>query len=45
MCEWITDMLEDAYEDGTWATAFEATLGQSGVETPDPPALDECPAS
>ena len=26
-------------------TAFEATLGKSGVETPEPPALDECPAA
>jgi len=45
MCEWITDTIEDAQEDGDWATAFEATLGQSGVETPDPPAMDECPAA
>lgn len=43
MCEWISDVIEEAYEDGSWAAAFEATLGQSGVETPDPPALDECP--
>jgi len=45
MCEWITDTIEDAQEDGDWATAFEATLGQSGVETPDPPVMDECPAA
>lgn len=45
MCEWITDTLEDAFEDGSWASAFEATLGQSGVETPEPPAMDECPAA
>ncbi len=32
--------LEQAYEDGTWAEAFEATLGPSGVETPDPPEVD-----
>ncbi|GAA4376675.1 glutamate ABC transporter substrate-binding protein [Nocardioides caricicola] len=44
MCEWITDTIEDAYEDGAWAAAFEATLGQSGVDTPEPPAMDECPA-
>src|SRR6478609_2946689 len=41
MCEWINDVLEDSFEDGTWDTAFEATLGKSGVETPEPPALDE----
>src|SRR3954451_11594513 len=45
MCQWITDTIEDAYEDGSWATAFEATLGKPGVETPDPPAMDECPAA
>jgi len=37
-------VLEDSFEDGTWDTAFEATLGKSGVETPEPPALDECAA-
>lgn len=42
MCEFITDTLKEAMEDGTWAEAFEATLGQSGVETPEPPTLDPC---
>ena len=45
MCQWIVDTLTAAEDDGTWDTAFEATLGASGVETPDPPAMDECPAS
>ncbi len=45
MCEWITETIGDAQDDGAWADAFEATLGQSGVETPDPPAMDECPAA
>jgi glutamate transport system substrate-binding protein len=45
MCEWINTVLEDAFEDGSWAEAFELTLGPSGVETPDPPALDACPAA
>lgn len=44
MCEWINDVLEDSFEDGTWAAAFESTLGESGVDTPEPPALDECQA-
>jgi glutamate transport system substrate-binding protein len=44
MCQWINDSLQEAYDDGTWASAFEATLGKSGVETPEPPALDACPA-
>jgi glutamate transport system substrate-binding protein len=43
MCEYITSTLQDAMDDGTWAEAFEATLGQSGVETPDPPQMDPCP--
>lgn len=42
MCQWITDTIEAAQEDGTWAEAFEATLGKSGVETPEPPAMDPC---
>jgi glutamate transport system substrate-binding protein len=42
MCTFITDTLQTAIDDGEWAKAFEATLGQSGVETPEPPKLDEC---
>jgi len=42
MCEFLTETLQKAYDEGTWAEAFEATLGQSGVETPEPPALDAC---
>lgn len=42
MCQWITDVIQTAYDDGVWAEAFEATLGASGSETPEPPALDEC---
>ncbi len=42
MCEWINGVLQGAYDDGSWAGAFEATLGASGSETPDPPALDPC---
>ena len=32
-------------DDGDWDAAFEATLGQSGVDTPEPPEMDECPAA
>ena len=42
MCQFITDTLQDAMDEGTWAEAFEATLGESGVETPEPPAMDAC---
>jgi glutamate transport system substrate-binding protein len=45
MCEWINGVLQEAYDDGSWADAFELTLGKSGVETPEPPALDDCPAA
>jgi glutamate transport system substrate-binding protein len=43
MCQFITDTLQSAMDDGTWAEAFEETLGESGVETPEPPAMDPCP--
>ena len=42
MCQWINDQLTAAFEDGSWAEAFELTLGPSGVDTPEPPALDSC---
>jgi len=45
MCQWIVDTLTEAEDNGDWATAFEATLGKSGVDTPEPPAMDECPAA
>ena len=35
----INDVLEEAYEDGSWAEAWEATAG-SVLETPEPPAVD-----
>ncbi|HEY0888963.1 MAG TPA: glutamate ABC transporter substrate-binding protein [Nocardioides sp.] len=45
MCEWIVETIEEAEDDGAWADAFEATLGKSGVETPEPPTADACPAA
>ena len=45
MCQWIVDTIKKAEDDGDWDTAFEATLGQSGVDTPEPPEMDECPAA
>jgi len=42
MCEWINSVLEESFENGAWAEAFEATLGGDDVETPEPPTLDEC---
>ena len=42
MCDFINGTLQKSFDDGTWAEAFKATLGESGVETPDPPKLDAC---
>lgn len=36
----INDVLEEAYEDGTWEELFDATLGASGTEAPEPPPVD-----
>lgn len=36
----LNDTLEEIFEDGTWEDAFDATLGASGVEAPDPPEVD-----
>lgn len=41
-CQYIVDTIQAAMDDGTWAEAFEATLGESGVETPEPPEMDPC---
>lgn len=41
-CEYIQETIAAAQEDGTWEEAFVATLGVSGVETPEPPKMDEC---
>ncbi|GAA1528464.1 glutamate ABC transporter substrate-binding protein [Nocardioides humi] len=42
MCQWITDTLKAAQDDGKWGEAFEVTLGKSGVDTPEPPEMDAC---
>lgn len=42
LCEFINESLTESFEDGSWAEAFEKTLGPSGVDTPDAPTLDEC---
>jgi glutamate transport system substrate-binding protein len=45
MCEWITDAIEESFEDGTWEEAFDVTLGEAGVEAPEQPELDPCQQS
>jgi glutamate transport system substrate-binding protein len=36
---WINDVLEQAYDDGSWAAAWEATVGEI-LDLPEPPAVD-----
>jgi glutamate transport system substrate-binding protein len=38
--DFINDRLEEIYESGEWAEAFESTLGTLGLETPEPPPVD-----
>lgn len=42
MCQWIVDTITEAYDDGTYEEAFNATLGPSGVEAPELPEMDPC---
>ena len=35
----LNDVLEESFEDGSWAKAWEATAGKV-LETPEPPAVD-----
>jgi len=38
--DFLNDRLEEIYESGEWAEAYEATLGELGLTTPEPPAVD-----
>lgn len=38
--DFINDRLEEIYDSGEWAEAFEATLGKIGLDTPEPPEVD-----
>jgi glutamate transport system substrate-binding protein len=42
MCQWISDTIQESYDNGKWEEAFQATLGKAGVDTPEPPELDDC---
>jgi glutamate transport system substrate-binding protein len=37
--DWINDVLEESYADGSWAAAWEKTAG-TVLDTPEPPAVD-----
>ena len=45
MCQFITDTLQESFDDGSWEEAFNRTLGEAGVEAPEPPELDPCEES
>lgn len=36
----VNDTLEDLFESGDWAEAFESTLGAIGLDTPEAPEVD-----
>jgi glutamate transport system substrate-binding protein len=36
----LNDTLEAAYEDGSWAEAYESTVGRVAGEVPEPPPVD-----
>jgi len=36
----INGVLEEIYESGEWAEAYESTVGTAGSATPEPPAVD-----
>jgi len=38
--DFINDLLEETFDNGDWASAFEATLGQIGLKTPESPTVD-----
>ncbi len=41
-CEFLNKTLQEAFEDGSWQEAFDKTLGEAGVEAPQPPTVDPC---
>jgi glutamate transport system substrate-binding protein len=41
-CDFLNTTLQEAFKDGSWKKAFDKTLGQSGVEAPEPPTVDPC---
>lgn len=38
--DFINDLLEETFDNGDWASAFESTLGQIGLKTPESPTVD-----
>ncbi len=38
--DFLNDTIEEAYESGEWEEAFDRTVGEAGVDAPEPPAVD-----
>jgi glutamate transport system substrate-binding protein len=39
--DFINDVLEESFEDGSWAEAWDRTAGDiTGTEAPEPPSVD-----
>ena len=38
--EFLNDRLEEIFQNGEWAEAYERTLGELGLETPEPPEVN-----
>jgi glutamate transport system substrate-binding protein len=38
--DFINDVLEEIYDNGEWAEAYESTVGEVDEETPEPPEVD-----
>ena len=38
--DFLNDVIEESYEDGSWKKAFDATVGTSGEKAPTPPEVD-----
>jgi len=41
-CEKVNEILTESFEDGSWQDALDKSVGDSGYELPEPPALDDC---
>ena len=43
MCDFLREAIEASFDSGSWEEAFGATLGEAGVDAPEPPQVDkEC---
>ncbi len=43
--DFLNDTLEESYQNGSWEEAFNATVGEAGVEAPEPPDVDPYPST